>query len=328
MNQSEGQQSMLNDARALDNSLKLFNEMAGLKAPGIQNKVFTDPALDPKSAPSSPPSPPQKDCAPQSPPINPPAQAQPATSKLDVSPAHTLGRKIFFTGRLCSGKDFVAGKLGGNIQGFADPMYALVELLFPGVKVTATTGKEIPGVRKLLQQLGQWGRNEINNQYPLTAERAMFCQMIRSIAHAREFELLCGADLKQFGTNKDIWVDALIRRVETEALARLDGFVRAIATNCRFPNEYHRLTESGWQHWCVVCSPQTLERRLKSRGLTPQSPEVKDLSEQMAINLEKQLQSKLAQPGNRLQVVWSDESVPSPSPRLYTVEQFVNLPTE
>src|SRR6185503_8957360 len=46
-----------------------------------------------------------------------------------VTPA-TLGRKIFFTGRLCAGKDWCASAVGATIFGFADPMYALTEYLF------------------------------------------------------------------------------------------------------------------------------------------------------------------------------------------------------
>ena len=310
MTPEQAKQSIDNDARALENSLKFLNEIGQLKAPGIQNKIMTDPALEglPRSCSDTPAqsiSSPQVSATPTSPPV--------------VPPTHTLGRKIFFTGRLCAGKDHVAGQIKpAKILGFADPIYTLAEFLF-NVKVTSTSGKDVPGMRKFLQTVGQWGRNEVNEKYPLTAERAMFCQMIRSYAQNKIIQLE-GVDLENFGLNPDLWVDALVARAENIA-------ERVIATNCRFPNEYHRLIQAGWQHWHIVCSPQTMVKRLATRGLGPNSPEVNDMSEQMALKLDKQLAEVLTRrEGNKLQAIWSDEAA-KPSDRLYSVEQFSKMPT-
>lgn len=303
MTPEQAQQSIANDARALENNLKFLNEIGQLKAPGIQNKPFTDPALDPASAPKPP------KVAATATPAAPPATPAP--------PAHDLGRKIFFTGRLCAGKDHVASKLeGAKVLGFADPIYTLAEFLF-NTQVNATSGKDIPGMRKVLQAIGQIGRNEITAQYPLTLERAVFVQMIRSYAQNKIIQL-DGVDLESFGLHPDIWIDGLITRS-----TRVEG--RVVATNCRFANEYKKLVDDGWMHFHIICSPQTLAKRLATRGLGPNSPEVNDLSEQMALGLDKQVAAKLSKPGEKLQVVWSDENVPSPSNRLYTVAEFSEL---
>lgn len=297
MDKNEAEQRLIGEAKALETSVAFLNSLPDLKG----------------RVPSPPPSTSQAVTSAAS---NSPA---PNPASPDVMTKVQLGRKIFFTGRLCSGKDFVANKIGANVYGFADPIYRLAEYLF-NIKVTATEGKDKPGVRKLLQVIGQWGRNEVSLQYPLTVERAMFCMMIRSLAQQKAFQI-SGVDWASFGLSTDLWIDALLRRVNDS-----EG-ERVVVTNCRFPNEYKRLIDDGWQHWHIVCSPQTLRARLAQRSLTPNSPEVTDFSEQMSFGLDKNLASKLLGPdtGKKFQVVWSDEAVPVPSKRMYTLEQFSQL---
>jgi len=252
-----------------------------------------------------------------------PAVTQPTPSpsrEAIPSPETTLGRKIFFTGRLCAGKDWCASAVGSTIFGFADPMYQLTEYLF-GVKVTSTDGKNIAGVRKFLQLVGQWGRNEINEQYPLTAERAMFCLMIRSLANQNI--LPPSVDWGMFGLNADLWIDGLITRVNNS----FDPAGRVAVTNCRFVNEYKRLLADGFEHWHVVCSPQTWVARLKLKELLPGSPEVKDMSEKLASDLNDSLTKQLSaqRVGKKLKVIWNDTQVPPPSNRIYTLAEFTKL---
>lgn len=242
-----------------------------------------------------------------------------SNSPPDTTTPATLGRKIFFTGRLCSGKDWCASAIGARVFGFADPMYQLTKYLF-GVDVTATEGKQIPGVRKFLQVVGQWGRNEINEQYPLTIERSMFCLMIRSLANQNI--LPSSVDWGVFGMNADLWIDGLITRVNN-----LQDEQRVAVTNCRFVNEYKRLLAEGFSHFHVVCSPQTWVSRLQMKGLKPDSAEVKDMSEKLASDLNTNLTKQLSEQrnGRKLRVVWNDPQVPPPSNRIYTLAEFTKL---
>ena len=303
MDKREAAQRLIGEAKALESQVGFLNSLPNLKGQ-IPSPPSNSSVAQPVTASNSPPI------------------TTPTSNNNDVIQAQ-LGRKLFFTGRLCSGKDFVASRIGANIFGFADPIYALAEYLF-NIKVTSTEGKDKPGVRKVLQTIGQWGRNEISVQYPLTVERAMFCLMIRSLASNNAFHIP-GVDWKSFGLSPDLWIDGLLNRVRTFS-ADVD-LGRVVVTNCRFPNEYNKLIEDGWQHWHIVCSPQTLVGRLRQRALTPNSPEVTDFSEQMAFGLDKNLAAKLLGPdtGRKLQVVWSDESVPPPSKRMYSLEQFTQL---
>jgi hypothetical protein len=248
----------------------------------------------------------------------PPEQSVPNT------PAQ-LGRKIFFTGRMFSGKDFVASHIGADIFGFADPIYALTEYLH-GVKVNSKEGKDHhPGIRQFMQSVGQWGRNEINSQYPLNAERAMFCMMIRSLANQNC--LMPGVEWGQFGLTPDLWIDGLLARVAATEQQQQTVYRRYAVTNCRFPNEYKSLTAEGWQHWHVVCSPQTWLARLSKNGLDAKSPVISDISEKLAADLNADLIKKLSthKQGNKMRVIWSDELVPPPSNRIYTIGEFKAL---
>lgn len=243
-------------------------------------------------------------------PIAPPAARPP-------NPVAPLGRRIFFTGRMCSGKDFVANQIGADIFGFADPIYSLAEYLL-NIKVTANENKDAPGVRKFLQQVGQWGRNEISEQYPHTAERAMFCMMVRSLANQNC--LGPGVDWGIFGLTADLWIDGLLKRADAVNSNRI------VVTNCRFPNEYRRLSEANFEHWHIVCSPQSWLSRLAEKKLDAKSPEVSDMSEKLAADLNADLLKKMSaqKVGNKMRVVWSD-TTPPPSNRVYSLDEFKAL---
>src|SRR6185295_6639132 len=173
--------------------------------------ITTDPVFTSQSSPS------QSIVSEQSP----TASVPPLGSINGIS----IGGKIFFTGRIGVGKDYLANAIGAKVLGFADPMYALVEYL-TGVKVTANDGKNIAGIRKMLQQIGQFGRDEVNEQYPYTVERSMFCLMVRSLA-AQKLIDFGGVEWSKYGKNRDLWIDGLLRRSEVT-----EG--KMAVTNCRF----------------------------------------------------------------------------------------------
>ncbi len=236
-------------------------------------------------------------------------------SVTEVAPAapavRTLPDRIFTTGRLRAGKDFVLNKLGYKIHGFADPIYALAELFF------GTSDKTKPGVREFMQTVGQWGRGMVNENYRLTPLRGMFNIMIRSMAAGNQLPDL-GVDWKAFG-HDNLWIDALLTR-----LAQGDQATRNAVSNVRFENEHANLLEAGWTHFHVMCSQATWEKRLKTAGMDPKSPALRDTSEQMAISMDKDTLGhlKLKPKGGKLRVIWNDEFVRCPSPRLYTLAEI------
>lgn len=229
----------------------------------------------------------------------------------NVPPA---AQRIFLTGRLGVGKDYTAMAAGFPIVGFADPIYALATHFF-GVKVTSTEGKDLPGMRIFLQAVGQWGRGEVNDQYPYSPVRALFVTMIRSM-HAAGV-LPEGVDWSKFGVSENFWVDCLLERAK--------DIPRVAVTNCRFRNEFERLKSDGWQHYHCICSPQTWAKRLATKKLTSTSPAVNDFSEKLAQGLDASVVQLLSKQktGPKLRVIWNDPGVQIPSQRLLSLDEFL-----
>jgi hypothetical protein len=242
----------------------------------------------------------------------PPATLQGIAPQTGSNNKREMPSQVFTTGRLRAGKDDALTKLGYTIHSFAEPLYALQEMFF------GTKDKSAPGAREFLQTVGQWGRGEINEQYRLTPARATFITLIRSLAAANQLP-----DLKvnwaAFGSTQMLWVDALLARV-----AELPG--RVAVSNVRFENEYERMTEAGWTHFHVMCSPATWAKRLAKAGLNPKSPSLTDMSEKLGANMDADVYSKIKMKpaGNKMRVIWNDDEVKPPSKRLYTLSELAS----
>ena len=220
-------------------------------------------------------------------------------------------QKVALTGRLRTGKDYIAERSGGTIIGFADPLYEIGRILTgigPDKKDT------VPFLRELYQKIGQWGRGDVSEKYPLSMERCMFSLIVNSGVFD---EALPYVDFSKWGTGGDIWLDALFRR-SGELPAN-----RIFVSNCRFRNEYDALLAGGWDHWHVMCSRQTYEERLREVGLSINSKQISDTSEELAGLMDNSVINAIKQQpvGPKLKVVWNDTR-PSPCDRLQTLEQF------
>lgn len=241
--------------------------------------------------------------------------AKPA-SEYPTSPIKLINpAKIFYTGRLKAGKDFVATKSGATIFSFAEPLYFLLRYFF------GVTDKDANGAREFLQRTGQWGRGVVNAEYPLSTERATFLRMMAGQINCRfgehaELDALM-VDWDDFGVNNDIWLNSLVTRMEASSAAR------KATTNVRFSHEFKRLTEAGYLHYHVMTSPREWEDRIKVAGLDPQNPALHGYSESLAISLDKKViaATMKQRTGGKLNVIWNSTK-PVPSPRLYTVDEF------
>lgn len=246
----------------------------------------------------------------------------PAKKAVILSAGPFVGpQKLFFTGRLKSGKDHAAACLDATILGFADPIYAIAAYYF-GVEVSSTVGKDTPGVRAFLQTVGQWGRGITSEQYPLTVPRALFIDRVRTDGSKGSFGFPEVA-WDTYGHNGDIWLDACIARANTFLESHPKNLVAI--TNCRFNNEFKKLTEEGFQHWHVMVSPATWAKRLAASQLTMESPAVKDTSEQLASSLDSNVIKQLsaAKNGAKLRCLWNDDVAPVPSTRLHSLTTFL-----
>ena len=244
-----------------------------------------------------------------------PVEAPPAPVSRDLS-------RVFFTGRLAVGKDFVAAATGATIFGFASPIYHLLNFL-TNLGVTATSGKDTHGVRATMQTIGQWGRGTTSDAYPVTPARIVFNMMVRSLAKNIDPENKQCVKWSEFGSNPNLWLDALAARVAAHQAE--NPAARIAVTNVRFKNEYDFLIGQHWVHYHVTASPNTWAQRLAKQKLTPESPALKDVSEQLANTMDASVVKRISQEprGDKLRVIWNDDTVRVPSPRLLTVAEFL-----
>jgi hypothetical protein len=233
-------------------------------------------------------------------------------------PAPALN-KVFFTGGLCVGKDYVAALAGLPVEGFARPLYALANHFFGGVGISATDPNKdiVPGMRAFLQTVGQWGRGTVNAQYPVTPTRAVFIAAVRSLGASGALPADLGVNWSTFGINENIWLDAALARIADAGTERIS------ITNVRFANEFKRLSEAGFTNFHVITTPAERIERLAKRGLTPQSPVLKDISEHLAQALDKKVIEQLSgsRKGPKMRVIWNS-SAPCPSARLWTLAEW------
>jgi hypothetical protein len=233
------------------------------------------------------------------------------------------GLKFAFTGRIKSGKDYVAAALNAKIFGFAEPLYALQDHFFGTHAVTDPKQKDIPGARQFLQTVGQWGWGAVNEKYQLTPARAAFITMIRSLGAAGVFPAHLQVDWESFGKDKEIWVRAALRRID-EFMAAHPG-QRIAIVNARFEHEFTPLKQAGFEHYHVMCSSKTWAERIAKAGLTEKSPAVLDMSEKLAHALDQSVIKQISaqKSGPMLKAIWNDSTVQSPSNRLYTLQNFL-----
>lgn len=213
--------------------------------------------------------------------------------------------KIAFSGRLRAGKDYVAAKAGLDIMGFADPMYIITEKLF------GSSDKSKPGVREMLQYLGQVGWGCVNEKYPVNIERGLFIDLIRREAPKifRTDPKFCDVDWAEFGLRNDFWVQILLNRNDLDPAVHPNGVG---VVNARFFHELEPLEDAGFLHFHVRCSEETRQERL---GPAWNPAANADTSEAMASQLD------ITMPEDA--VIWNDHRA-MPSNRNYmTVEQFV-----
>jgi len=231
--------------------------------------------------------------------------------------------KIFTTGRMKTGKDFFLKKIGCAIHGFADPLYELQRLFFN------SDDKDAPGARKFLQQVGQWGRGEVNEFYPLTAERAVFTTMVRTMGPTGLIPCKTRVNWENFGKSENLWVEALQNRINEQIAAQAAAqaavdpskTLRIGISNVRFDNEQAILRSVGFIHFHVMCSLKTWAKRLEKSNLNLKSAEITDTSEKLAATVEASITETVRkQPrGTKLRVIWNDPEALSPSSRFITL---------
>lgn len=222
-----------------------------------------------------------------------------------------------------AGKDFVAKSANLKIKGFADPIYQLCEFF------NGTADKSVPGVRKFLQQIGQWGWGCVSDSYPHTAERAAITRSIREqgATMTRDFGWV---NWSEFGKRQDFWVNIALTglAIQSRTLAKkAQDFLfpemnqqpgmRLAITNARFAHELQPCLRAGFRHFHVRCSEETRRLRMIAAGYEYRPQDDADTSEALAKQFDSDMQDRC--------VVWNDNE-PAPAGRDYmALDEFVCL---
>ena len=209
--------------------------------------------------------------------------------------------RVVFTGRMGSGKDWLAGQIGFRVVGFADPIYQLADRLI------GSHDKSQPGVRLWLQRIGCWGRGEVSERHPLSIERHEQVERIRALPPGTY-----GVGYwHSFGQHTDFWTNNLI-----DCLASVEPEDRVCVPNARFQPEVDRLVAIGFEHFHVAGRHYTPIDRLRAAGQRIDPDDLMDSTEHLAIALDVL---------HRLdRTVWNDPRPPD-QPGQLTVEQFAQL---
>jgi hypothetical protein len=220
------------------------------------------------------------------------------------------------------GKSTVGRNYAGRKEAsLAEPLYALARMFL------GSDDKTVPGVREFLQTVGQWGRGTVSEKYPRTLERGIFSRWARERfpIHMMDDDLdyllnRSKVHWATFGSNEDIWIDALCAR-----MGSLD-----FCSNCRFENELAAFTAKLIPVFHVTCRADTLGARWRAANVSVEA--LTDISESLATRIDcdldylfpEQVRKKYGLSG----IIWNDERFitgPSSPEGMLTVEQFVAI---
>lgn len=191
-----------------------------------------------------------------------------------------------FAGPFGVGKDHAIEAAGyASKSRIAGPLYELVEIL-----TRQRVDKAAPGWRDTLCKVGAWGRGEISEDYPMTAERAQFIHYVRKLA-----------GYEDFGRAASFWLD---RSIEL-AKFQVGTHGSTAFPDVRYPNEMEAVLAAGWPVYFVACRQETLFKRRTAMGYPINSTE---RSERLANDLfARVVLSKLRPEIEGVTVLWSDE---------------------
>jgi hypothetical protein len=167
--------------------------------------------------------------------------------------------RIALLGRIRAGKDHVADGTTLTKHRMAQPIYQLVNELLGKVE------KGAPGYRRFLQQVGQFGRGIISEQYPVTIERVALVQLIHQIG--RKIWGYDKINWDQYGKRPDFWSYVVLNTSPTynsNPDRSLDSPI--IVNDLRFPVDKEAFEKAGFESWLVLCTEETRKERMIATG--------------------------------------------------------------
>lgn len=200
--------------------------------------------------------------------------------------------KLVLTGRMRAGKDTLCNKLNYKNISLAEPMYKIAEDVFQ------TRDKNVPGMREFLQNIGQWGWGHVDEDYPVTPERAILTYFIRQHGADLLRGSYLGTDFTQYGKDVLFWTKMGNQRAMN--IMNSAGKSMVCISNARFEHEIKYLTKQGFQHYHIVCDDVSRDKRMEKSSLGREN----DKSEQFSILLDREF--------DRSKCVWMDQEFDKP----------------
>lgn len=199
-----------------------------------------------------------------------------------------LFRRVIFTGKMRSGKDYISEKLGLTVLPLAEPLYEIC------ASMLGRCDKGIPSHRLFLQMLGSWGRGEEKPEDPTLPSKAEVIERIttRPETLVSEKHIKLPVNWNAFGV-PTFWMDIAI--LKTQAFIKANPETRISVPNGRFKNEVEAFQRLGFLHLHIKCSE---EERLKRLGPNHHPEHDKDVTEEYAEFLDHTLLGPT--------VIWND----------------------
>src|SRR6267142_4371190 len=241
--------------------------------------------------------------SPQSPSPGPAAvtQSLEATKALSTPAQQSVkvGSRLLFTGR---GLRDTVKSIGAIEYNIAAPVLRLAQKFFnASVFLENDAFHANPGATSFLATVKAWGSGEISAAFPITPARAIFVQMIRSLAGISE-ALPAGPNWKRFGSDEGFWIDACVNVAKNDG-----GGSRVVITGISNKFEYDYIRAQEFSHWHIMARP----------GI---GGNVDALSGSFDNDITKQV--SVTRNGPKLRCIWKDTTPPI-SGRLWALADFV-----
>ena len=106
------------------------------------------------------------------------------------------------------------------------------------------------------------------------ASTGSICRQIAGMLFASEDRhLLNDVSVAMRGIRRDVWIEAALRRVESD---------RVVFDSVRYPTDVDILRSAGFEIWSISCPPEVAQQRLNERG---QSFTLTDLGHESEVGL-------------------------------------------
>lgn len=214
---------------------------------------------------------------------------QPVSAAPVIAAARNPSRLILFTGRPKSGKTFLAAQLGAISIDLREAVRDLARgMFFPG----DLADKHPEAFESFCRRFRAWGAGIVSESVPMDTTRLL---VMRSVS------------VPKFGT-PTFWASIAL------GIVKEDPVIRYCIEGVETAAEHKMLTEAGFRPYHVMAGQLTIS----SRGGMP-------LPSDLTTGLDNDVLRKIAsQPhGKKLWCVWNDPSYPSPSPRLLSMNEFL-----